>query len=150
MSEPADAAATPESRLAQQLARGVCRTLADHGYACLAEFTLKSGRRLDVLALGADGELLAVEIKTSLADFRADAKWPDYLEHCERLFFAVPRDFPLEVLPEDCGLMIADAYAAAFLREPPRRPLSAARRRALTLRFALTAARRLDQVSDPR
>lgn len=135
---------------ARLLARGVCRLLEDLGYASLTEFTLASGRRIDVMGLGGDGELLAVEVKTSLADFRSDGKWPEYLGWCERLFFAVPPEFPQAVLPEDCGLIVADAWAAALLREPPRRPLPAARRKAVTLRFGRAAAQRLGRLLDPR
>ena len=135
---------------ARGLARGVARLLEDYGFASLAEFTLASGRRADVMALGPAGKLWCVEIKTSLADFRADAKWPDYLAYCEGFFFAVPPTFPLEVLPEDCGLIVADAYGGEVLRAAPLRPLQAARRKAVTLRFALSAARRLGQLTDPR
>lgn len=135
---------------ARLLARGVCRLLEDLGYASLTEFTLASGRRVDVMGLGGDGELLAVEVKTSLADFRSDGKWPEYLDWCERLFFAVPPDFPQAVLPEDCGLIVADAWAAELLRETPRRPLPAARRKAVTLRFGRAAAQRLGRLLDPR
>src|SRR5690554_2578568 len=135
---------------ARLLARGVCRLLEDMGYASLTEFTLASGRRIDVMALGQDGELLAVEIKSCLADFRSDGKWPEYLEWCERLFFAVPPDFPHEVLPADCGLIVADAWAAEMLRRPPRQAVAAARRKAVTLRFARTAGQRLGRLLDPR
>jgi hypothetical protein len=137
-------------RLAQDLARGVTRMLVQHGYVCLAEFTLANARRVDVMGLGGGGELLAVEIKTSLADFRADGKWPDYLDYCERFFFAVPADFPQEVLPEGHGLIVADRYAAEILRAAPQRRLHAARKRAVTLQFAQAAARRLDLLVDPR
>ena len=136
--------------LAHKLARGVARTLGDLGYASLFEFTLRSGRRVDVMAIEAGGEIVIVEIKTSLEDFRSDSKWPEYLDFCDRFFFAVPEDFPSDILPEDCGLMVADAYGAEILREAPMLPLNAARRRAQTLRFALAAANRLGQIVDPR
>lgn len=145
--EESGAAGRERARL---LARGVRRLLEDLGYASLTEFTLASGRRVDVMGLGGDGELLAVEVKTSLADFRSDGKWPEYLDWCERLFFAVPPEFPQAVLPQDCGLIVADAWTAALLREPPRRPLPAARRKAITLRFGRAAAQRLGRLLDPR
>jgi hypothetical protein len=135
--------------IARGLARGVVRLFDSHGFACVTEFTLANGRRADVMALGPAGEVHCVEIKTSLPDFRADAKWPDYLDYCDAFFFAVPADFPLEVLPGDCGLVVADAYGGEFLRGAPPRKLNAARRKAVTLRFGLTAARRLGQILDP-
>ncbi len=134
---------------AARLARGVTRALHDLGQASLTEFTLRSGRRVDVIALDPAGRLTIVEIKSSLEDFRADQKWREYLDYCDRFFFAVAENFPREVLPEDSGLMIADGYGATVLREAPLLPLAAARRRALVLRFARTAAQRLNRASDP-
>jgi hypothetical protein len=134
---------------ATRLARGVTRALHDLGQASLTEFTLRSGRRVDAIGLDPGGRLTIVEIKSSLEDFRADRKWRDYLDYCDRFFFAVAEDFPQEVLPGDCGLMIADGYGAVVRREAPLLPLAPARRRALILRFAQTAAQRLSHVSDP-
>ena len=136
--------------LARLLARGVCRALGEHGLATLAEFTLSSGRRVDVMGLDRRGQVTIVEIKTSLEDFRSDQKWPEYLEFCDQFFFAVPEGFPQEVLPEDFGLLAADPYGAVILRESPTFRLNAARRKAQNLRFGLTAAERLQRQLDPR
>ena len=135
---------------AEGLARGVCRAVEDLGYAALTEFSLGNGRRVDVIALGGSGETLIVEIKSSVADFRADHKWTEYLPYCDLFYFAVPDGFPLALLPDDCGLMVADAYGAAILRPAPHRAMNGSRRRALTLRLALTASQRLRRVIDPR
>ncbi|GAB5470398.1 MAG: MmcB family DNA repair protein [Rhodospirillales bacterium] len=132
-----------------RLARGVARLLSAEGHAVLQEVTLANGRRADLLTLDARGLVWLVEVKSSLADFQSDAKWPDYLPFCDRFSFAVPQDFPLARLPEETGILIADPFAAAWLRPPPERPLAAARRRALQLRFARLAARRLQHLSDP-
>jgi len=131
------------------LARGVCRALAQLGYACLGEFPLASGRRADILALGRTGELMIVEIKSSVADFRADHKWPGYRDFADHLYFAVASSFPAALIPEECGLMVADAFGAAILRAGTANPLGAARRRAMTLRFARIAAARLQRALDP-
>lgn len=133
----------------KELCRGVCRALAHRGFATLAEVSLANGRRADVLALGRDGELVIVEIKCSVADFKSDRKWPGYREFCDRLYFAVPGDFPVALIPEECGLIVADPFGAAFLREAPAEPLVAARRRAVLLRFAAIAAGRLRRLTDP-
>lgn len=143
------AAATEETRLAALLARGVGRALAQLGYAGLLEVPLANGRRADVMALGRGGEVAIVEVKSSLADFRADRKWPDYWEFCDRLYFAVASDFPRDLIPAECGLIVADPFGAAVLRPSPVRPLAAARRRAVTLRFALLGAQRLRRALDP-
>ncbi len=134
----------------QALARGVCRAFAELGLATLTEFTLRTGRRVDVIGLDPGGAVTIVEVKSSLEDFRSDGKWPEYLDHCDHFYFAVPDGFPLEVLPEDCGLLAADAYGAVILRPAPKRPLNGARRRALLLRFATAAAQRLHRLTDPR
>jgi hypothetical protein len=131
------------------LARGVCRALDRLGFASLVEFPLANGRRADVLALGKGGELMIVEIKSSVADFRADRKWQEYRDFADRLYFAVPNDFPAPLIPEECGLMVADAFGAQILRDGILAPLAAARRRAVTLRFALAAAMRLRRLLDP-
>jgi hypothetical protein len=144
MSEPA-----VEPIGATFLARGVCRALALLGCVSLMEFPLANGRRADVLALGKTGDLVIVEIKSSVADFRADRKWTAYRDFSDRLYFAVPNDFPRALIPDDCGLMVADAYGAALLRDGATTKLAAGRRRALTMRFARIAAARLRRYLDP-
>lgn len=129
--------------------RGAIRLLESLGHGALTEFPLKSGRRADILSLGAQGEIWIVEVKSGVPDFRADRKWQDYLEWCDRFFFAVGPDFPAEILPEDAGLLVSDEYEAVLIREPAAAPLLAARRKALTLRFAHLAARRLSGRDDP-
>ena len=99
------------------LTRGVCRALEQLGYASLVEFPLANGRRADILALGKTGEFVIVEIKSSVADFRADRKWAAYRDFSDRLYFAVANDFPRALIPEECGLMVADLFGAAMLRD---------------------------------
>jgi hypothetical protein len=140
---------TAPAAAAALLARGVCRALEQLGYASLIEFPLANGRRADILALGKTGDLAIVEIKSSVADFRADRKWTTYLNFTDRLYFAVPSQFPTMLIPDECGLIVADAFGAAVLRHGVARPLGAARRRALTLRFAQAAAMRLRRHLDP-
>ena len=141
----------PAEDLARRLllARGVCRALAQRGYATLTEMSLANGRRADVMALGRGGELVIVEVKSSLQDFRNDAKWHEYREFCDRFYFAVADDFPRDAIPEDCGLFIADGFGGAIVREASTFALAAARRKAVTLRFALVSAERLRRVLDP-
>jgi len=125
------------------LARGVIRMLADHGLASLLEAPLANGRRADVMGLAASGEIWIVETKSCLADFACDAKWPDYLQYCDKFFFAVNEEFPREQIPEECGLIVADGFGGAILRDPGLRALAGARRKAMTLLFARLAAMRL-------
>jgi len=134
---------------ARDLARGICRFLADMGYRALTEFTFGNGRRADVLAINPQSELTVVEIKSSLADLRADGKWPDYRPYCDTFWFAVPRNFPLDALPDETGILIADRYGAVIEREPPRHTVHASRRRSVVLNFGLVAATRLHQQLDP-
>jgi hypothetical protein len=129
--------------------RGALRLLHAHGFAAVAELPLPSGRRADLVALGEGAEIWIVEIKSSVADFRADRKWQEYRLHCDRLLFAVAPEFPLTMLPADAGLVIADAYGGTLVREGPLHPLAAARRKALLVRFARAAAARLAAMHDP-
>ncbi len=134
---------------AARIVRGVSRFLAERGESCLSEFTLKTGRRVDVIALDRKGGITVVEVKSSVADFRSDRKWSEYLEYCDLFFFAVDADFPQEILPHDCGIILADAYGASIIRESAASTLGAARRKAVTLRFARTSASRLLEYTDP-
>lgn len=131
------------------LCRGATRLLAQQGFTALTEVPLANGRRADILALGNAGEIRIVEIKSSPSDFRADRKWHEYRDYCDRLYFAVAAEFDDALLPRDCGLIRADAWGAALLREAPLLALAAPRRRALMLRFALLAGHRLNQFLDP-
>lgn len=138
-----------QSDMALKIWRGTGRLLRSLDFACLPEVTLASGRRADLLALGPKHELLIVEVKSSIADFRADNKWPDYRQHCDRLYFATHPDMPFEIFPEDAGLIIADGFGAEILREAPEHKLPAATRKSVTQRFARQAAIRLHDLTDP-
>lgn len=133
----------------QIIARGVCRFLIDEGFAPVTEFIPASGLRTDVTALARDGEIWVVECKSSAADFQTDRKWRGYLEWADRFFFAVPGDFPLEVLPEEEGLILADGFGAEVVRDAVHRPLAGARRKAQTLKIGRAAALRLRGHADP-
>lgn len=122
------------------ITRGVMRLLGDMGLASLLEFTLPNGRRADVTGLDRKGRLTIVEVKSCAADFEADMKWGDYLGYCDRFYFAVSESFPKDLLPPGEGLMIADAFGGAVIREAFERPLAPARRKAVTLRYARQAA----------
>ena len=138
-----------QSPTALAVARGTARLLFSLGLSTVSELALASGRRADLVALSGDGELWIVEIKSSIEDFRADRKWLDYRLSCDRLFFATALDVPLEIFPHDAGLILADAFGASILREAPEHRLPAARRRSMMLRFAHSAAGRLQALADP-
>lgn len=137
----------PASR-AGEIARGTLRLLAGHGYYGVTEMTLANNRRADIAALSQAGEIAIVEIKSSVADFRSDAKWQDYMPFCDRFYFAVMADFPQALIPEDVGLIVADGFGGAVIREAPVAKLAGARRKAVTLKFARLAACRLQMVND--
>jgi hypothetical protein len=133
----------------QRLARGVSRCLRALDFAPVLEFVPAPGLRVDVIALGPRGEIWIVECKSSRTDFVSDLKWGGYLAWCDRFFWAVDAAFPVELLPDDGGLILADAYDAEIQRWPEPVPLPGSRRRALIQRFARTAAGRLGQFTDP-
>jgi hypothetical protein len=138
-----------QSRGALAVARGTVRLLHSLGYSVISELALASGQRADLLAIGGAGEIWIVEIKTSIADLRADRKWSGYRRYCDRLFFATTLDVPRELFPPDAGLIVADAFGAAMAREAPEHRLAAATRKHTLIAFARTAAFRLAMLSDP-
>jgi len=138
-----------QSPTALAIARGTARYLHALGYCVVSELPLPSGRRADLVALGSDGEIIIIEIKSSVADFRADQKWTDYRMHCDRLFFATVVDVPCDIFPTDAGLIVADAFGATIVCEAPEHRLPAATRKSVMLRFAQAAALRLQALADP-
>lgn len=131
------------------VARGSQRLLTSLGRSCVCELPLPSGRRADLVALADDGEIWIVEVKSSVADFRADQKWQDYRMHCDRLLFATAADVPRHIFPNDAGLIVADEFSADLVREPPEHRLHAATRKTMLLLFARAAAHRLQKLADP-
>ena len=140
---------------ATDVARGVTRMLLRHELVAIAEVPLEGGRRADLMAVDARGQLVIVEIKVSRADLLGDGKWQDYLAHCDRFYWAVPAGFDASpiageaFLPDRTGLIVADRYDAAIVREARTDPLSAPVRKRCTLAFARRAARRLITLHDP-
>jgi hypothetical protein len=138
-----------QSPAAAAIARGTRRMLLALGFATLTELPLANGRRADVVALSDKGEIWILEIKSSVADFRADSKWHEYDDYCDRLFFAVAPEFPTDILPSETGLVLADAYGAETVRDAPLKSLAAPRRKVMIQRIARAAALRLHYLSDP-
>ena len=138
-----------DEAMAKRLCRGARRLLWSLGYASVTEFPLANGRRADIFAVTGGSDITIVEIKSSIADFRADRKWPEYLGYCDNFYFAVGEDFPRELIPESCGLIIADGFSAAIVRGSPVERLAAARRKSLLGAFGQLAATRLHRLEDP-
>jgi hypothetical protein len=138
-----------QSETALAVQRGVCRMLRNMGFAVLPEFVLASGRRADVIAMDPGGLIWIVEIKSSLADYRADGKWHEYRNYCDRFCFAIPHTMEQAIIPEEVGLIVADNYGAEVMRQLPDHPLHGSRRKAVSLLFARVAAQRLHSLWDP-
>lgn len=138
-----------QTATAGDISRGVARLLMAHDITIVTELALPDGRRADVVGVSGDGHICIVEIKSSVADFRADHKWTEYRAYCDTLYFAVNASFPVAILPVDTGLILADRYGGAFERTAPEHRLAAARRKAIILRFGRAAAARLARVNDP-
>jgi hypothetical protein len=140
--------------VARDVARGIARLFFRQDLYALCEVPLPNGRRADMVAIDAKGQLIIVEIKVSRADLLGDRKWGDYLDYCDRFYWAVPPELaPIcneeRYLPGEAGLIVADRYDAVTVREAAHRPLAPARRKAELLRFARRAARRLSAQIDP-
>ena len=137
-----------QSTAAEAVVRGTRRLLWRLNYSTLTELPLSSGRRADIVALSPQGLILIIEVKSSVADFRADLKWHEYRTHCDQLYFAIPNSLPADILPADTGLILADAYGGHIVRPAPEHRLAGTTRRAMFLRFAHAAAQRLHQLND--
>jgi hypothetical protein len=133
----------------QLITRGTARFLRQAGFAVVAEMSLANARRVDLMAISTKGQLLAIEVKSSLEDYRIDQKWGEYRDYCDAFAFAVAPDFPEHVLPHTAGLILADRYGGRWVREPQAHVLAPARRKALTIQFARLAASRLHMLDDP-
>ncbi|MFT4025934.1 MAG: MmcB family DNA repair protein [Novosphingobium sp.] len=145
---PRPAAAEFDARAARAVARGICRLFARNDIWCLAEMPLRSNRRADLMGVDAKGRIVIVEIKVARADLLGDAKWPDYLEHCDRFYWGLSPELDRACLetepfmPHACGVIVADGYDAEIVRPAPQLPLAAARRKAEIERLARTSLRR--------
>lgn len=138
-----------QSQRALAIQRGAARALRALGFGVLPEIGLSSGRRADLVAIDDAGSILIVEIKSSIEDFRSDHKWPEYRDYCDRLYFAVAPDFPLGILPEDAGVLVADRYGGEIVREAPTHVLPAARRKAMLIKVARIGGMRWQASADP-
>jgi hypothetical protein len=132
-----------QSERALVIRRGVQLLLREMGANVLPELCLATGRRADLAALTKKGEIWMIEIKSSIEDFRADRKWPEYRLHCDRLFFATHPVVPADIFPEECGFILSDGYGAEILREAPEHRMAPHVRKEVMLRFARTGAARL-------
>lgn len=139
-----------QSEPAREIERGVGRLLRSLGHAHVSELALANGRRADVVSLSPEGDMWIIEIKSSVEDFRADHKWHEYRDYSDRVLFAVAPDFPVEILPDDAGLVLADRYGGEIIRPAPEHRLAPARRKAMLLCFARAAALRLANAIDPK
>jgi hypothetical protein len=145
---PLETEALEAFRTAQKITRGVRRLLATAGYSSVCELVLPNGRRADVVGMSGSGGILIVEVKSSAADFRADSKWPEYLSYCDQFYFALAPDGPVDLIPADVGLILADPYSGEFVRNAPHNPMVGARRRPILLAFARHAANQLHALQD--
>lgn len=140
---------TALSPIALDIRRGTIRSLTRAGYACLIEVPLPNHRRADIFAIEKDGRCCIIEVKSGLPDFKSDQKWQNYLEFCDEFYFAVAPDFPVEEIPSETGLIIADAYRAEIMRPSPISSMAPQRRQALLRKIARLGALRLTEINDP-
>ena len=136
-------------KMGQLIARGVCRHLKQYNFSCLQEFVPIKGSRVDIIAIGPRGEIWIIECKSSTADFNQDHKWEKYLPFCDRYFWAVPKDFPANILPANDGLIIADQYGAEIIRYGSEHLINSQKRKKITTKIARNASDRLRTIIDP-
>lgn len=136
--------------IADSVKLGAMRVLSQsYNAAGMFEVGLPNDRRADILAVGPKGEIHIVEVKSSVQDFKTDTKWREYREFCDYFYFAVMADFPEDILPQDEGLIFADAFGGALIRPPKHEKLAAGRRKSLLIRHARLASWRLQSQIEP-
>ncbi len=140
-----------QSPVAAGVQRGVRRLFVRTRPRHPAEFTLGQRKaRRPHRARARTARSRIIEIKSSVVDFRADRRWPDYEDFCDRFYFAVPETGALRHPARDRGLIVADSFGAAVLRAlRPTVRLAGARRQAVTLRLPMPAAALLHSLADP-
>lgn len=140
---------------AAAVARGVSRLFIRNQIVVQPEVSLRNHRRADLMGISQKGEVILVEIKCARGDLLGDQKWLEYLDYCDRFYWAVPAGFdhsPIAgeaFLPERTGLIVADAYDAEIIRPAALVAMAAARRKVETERLARIAMRRLMGIADP-
>ena len=138
-----------------EVARGVSRMFYRHDIMIQSEVTLKGHRRADLMGVTSKGDVVIVEIKCSRSDLLGDQKWQEYLEHCDQYYWAVPMGFDLSpfdqdfLMPERCGLIVADSYDAEMIRPAKRIALAPARRKVEVQNLAAKAMRLIMRAADP-
>ena len=138
-----------------EVARGITRLFARNGIWCLTEMPLRNNRRADLMGIDAKGQVIIVEIKVARGDLLGDHKWPDYLDFCDRFYWGLPPSLDRGPLgteafrPNNCGVIVADAYDAEIIRPAPLAPLAAARRKVEVERLARASMRRMAGLVDP-
>ena len=118
------------------------------GITFVPELSLPTGRRVDLIGLDPKGQIVIIEIKSSVADFNADSKWPEYREYCDLFYFASHPSVPQEIFPQTEGFILADAHGCEIVRDAKHLKLNAATRKSLTIRFARDAARKLQRMTE--
>lgn len=136
-------------KMGQLIARGVCRHLKHYDFACIEEFVPIKGARVDIIAVGPKGEIWIIECKSSANDYLQDQKWEKYLPFCDRYFWAVPQNFPTNILPAYDGLIIADSYDAEIIRYGPEYKINPQKRKKIITKIARNASDRLRSFTDP-
>lgn len=140
---------------AAAVARGATRFFARNDIWLMPEISLPNGRRCDLIGLDPKGAVIILEIKTARSDLLGDAKWTDYLDYCDRFYWALPPEFDHDLvareafLPQRTGLIIADSYDGELVRAAARHSLAAARRHVVARELARMAMRRAAQMADP-
>lgn len=129
-----------QSDMAMAIRRGIVRGMMESDLVFLPEVTLSTGRRADLIGLDRKGQIIIIEIKSSIADFQADNKWHEYKAFCDQFYFATHPDVPEAIFPEAEGFILADEYGCEIIRPAQTDKISPATRKAITLRIARSGA----------
>lgn len=137
-----------QSDTALEIQRGIIAAMGEAGITFLTEFTLSTGRRADLIGLDRNGQIILIEVKSSVADFNADQKWPEYKAFCDRFYFASHPSVPQDIFPPEEGFILSDRHGCEILREGKPNKLAPATRKAITLKLARASIARLQKMVD--
>lgn len=99
----------------KRLLKAVAGGFIKKGLSCHFEVGLTAwgGRRADIVAMTTKRIITIVEVKQCWSDFQRDNKYPDYLEHCHKFYFAFPHDMwatyserLLAAIPKGIGVIV--------------------------------------------
>lgn len=131
------------SLVAAALKKAAAFYLFRYGFSVTYELGIMpwGSRRADIVANKVSGKIVILEVKSSLADFRADKKWKSYLDYCDKFMFCTTEDVYEKIrdeLPKEVGVICLSPTTgwAYMAKKSPNLELSDENRLSVLARLA--------------